>query len=111
MARRRFLTSKVFAAIPRTAYRSFLSQHPNSFREDDLMAYNAVGEIPGTDKRGEVLMLGGHLDSWHMGTGATDDDTGSIVMLEAVRILKAIGASAQHSAGGGRNNVVNRSSV
>ncbi len=64
----------------------------NRFREDDLMAYNAVGEIPGTDKRGEVVMLGGHLDSWHMGTGATDDGAGSIVMLEAMRILKAIGA-------------------
>ena len=64
----------------------------NRFREEDLMAYNAVGEIPGTDKRGEVVMLGGHLDSWHMGTGATDDGAGSIVMLEAMRILKAIGA-------------------
>ncbi len=64
----------------------------NRFREEDLMAYNVVGEIPGTDKRDEVVMLGGHLDSWHMGTGATDDGAGSIVMLEAVRILKAIGA-------------------
>jgi len=64
----------------------------NRFREDDLMAYNAVGEIPGTDKRGEIVMLGAHLDSWHMGTGATDDGAGSIVMLEAVRILNAIGA-------------------
>lgn len=64
----------------------------NRFREDDLMAYNAVGEISGTDKRGEVVMLGAHLDSWHMGTGATDDGAGSMVMLDAVRILKAIGA-------------------
>jgi carboxypeptidase Q len=64
----------------------------NRFWEHELMAYNAVGEIPGTDKRGEVVMLGGHLDSWHMGTGATDDGAGSIVMLEAMRILKGIGA-------------------
>jgi carboxypeptidase Q len=64
----------------------------NGFREDDLIAYNSVGEISGTDKRGEVVMLGAHLDSWHMGTGATDDGAGSMVMLEAVRILRAIGA-------------------
>jgi hypothetical protein len=64
----------------------------NRFLEDDLMAYNAVGEIPGTDKRHEVVMVGGHLDSWHMGTGATDDGAGSLVMLEAMRILRAIKA-------------------
>ena len=64
----------------------------NRFLEDDLMAYNAVGEIPGTDKRDEVVMLGAHLDSWHMGTGATDDGAGALVMLEAMRILKAINA-------------------
>jgi len=64
----------------------------NRFLEDDLMASNAVGEIPGTDKRDEVVMLGAHLDSWHMGTGATDDGAGALVMLEAMRILKAINA-------------------
>ncbi len=64
----------------------------NRFLEDDLMAYNAVGEIPGADKRDEVVMLGAHLDSWHMGTGATDDGAGALVMLEAMRILKAINA-------------------
>jgi hypothetical protein len=64
----------------------------NRFLEGDSIAYNTIGEIPGTDKRGEVVILGGHLDSWHMGTGATDNGAGSVVMLEAVRILKAIGA-------------------
>jgi carboxypeptidase Q len=55
-------------------------------------AHNAVAEIPGTDKADEVVMLGGHLDSWHAGTGATDNAAGVAVVMEAARILKAIGA-------------------
>jgi carboxypeptidase Q len=54
-------------------------------------AYNAVAEIPGTDKAQEVVMLGAHLDSWHAATGATDNGIGSAVMMEAARILKAVG--------------------
>ncbi|HEX8890785.1 MAG TPA: M20/M25/M40 family metallo-hydrolase [Pyrinomonadaceae bacterium] len=54
-------------------------------------AYNVIGEIPGTDKKDEVIMLGGHLDSWHSATGATDNAIGCATMMEAVRILKAIG--------------------
>ena len=50
-------------------------------------AYNAIGEIPGTDKKDEIVMLGGHYDSWHDATGATDNGIGSSMMLEAVRIL------------------------
>ena len=46
------------------------------FHDEDLMAYNTVAEIPGTDKKDEVVMLGGHLDSWHAGTGATDNARG-----------------------------------
>jgi len=64
----------------------------NRFGERDVVAYNAIGEIPGTDKREQVVMVGAHLDSWHMGTGATDDAAGCMVMLEAMRLLKAIGA-------------------
>ncbi len=52
--------------------------------------YNAIGEIPGTDKKDEVVMLGGHYDSWHDATGATDNGIGSAMMLEAVRILAAL---------------------
>lgn len=55
-------------------------------------AYNVVAEIPGTDRADEVVMLGGHLDSWHAGTGATDNAIGCAVMMEAARILVAIGA-------------------
>lgn len=53
--------------------------------------YNAIAEVPGTDKADEVIMLGGHLDSWHAATGATDNATGVTVMMEAARILNAIG--------------------
>ena len=54
-------------------------------------SYNTIGEIPGTDKKDEVIMLGGHLDSWHSATGATDNAIGCAVMMEAARILKAAG--------------------
>lgn len=66
----------------------------NSFFEDDSLGYNVVAEIPGSHKKlkDEVVMLGGHLDSWHFGTGATDNAAGCVVALEAVRILKAIDA-------------------
>ena len=62
----------------------------NEFYDDDLMAYNTLADIPGTDKAHEYVMLGGHLDSWYGGTGATDNAAGCIVMMEAVRILKAL---------------------
>jgi Zn-dependent M28 family amino/carboxypeptidase len=60
------------------------------FHDDDLMAYNTVAEIPGSDLKDEVVMLGGHMDSWHGGTGATDNGAGVSVAMEAVRILKAL---------------------
>jgi carboxypeptidase Q len=53
-------------------------------------SYNVVGEIWGSDKKDEVVMLGGHLDSWHSATGATDNAIGCATMMEAARILKAI---------------------
>ena len=53
--------------------------------------YNVIAEIPGTDKAAEVVMLGGHLDSWHSATGATDNAIGCATMLEAIRVLQAIG--------------------
>jgi carboxypeptidase Q len=64
----------------------------NTFYDDDAMQYDTIAEIPGTDKekKDEVVMLGAHLDSWHAGTGATDNGAGTIVMMEAMRILKAI---------------------
>jgi carboxypeptidase Q len=59
----------------------------------DVRSVDVVAEIPGTDPRigDEVVMLGGHFDSWHSGTGATDNGAGSAVMMEAIRILKSVG--------------------
>ncbi|MGE0640149.1 MAG: M20/M25/M40 family metallo-hydrolase [Thermoanaerobaculia bacterium] len=62
-----------------------------TFYRDSTLAWNTIAEIPGTGKSGEVVMVGAHLDSWHLGTGATDNGAGSSVALEAVRILQAIG--------------------
>jgi Zn-dependent M28 family amino/carboxypeptidase len=63
----------------------------NKFYDDDLNSFNVIGELRGTDKADEVVMLGAHFDSWHSGTGATDNAVGSAIMLEAMRILKATG--------------------
>jgi hypothetical protein len=60
------------------------------FQDKDLMGYNTVAEIPGTDLKDEIVMLGGHMDSWHAGTGATDNGAGVAVGMEAVRILQAL---------------------
>jgi len=65
-------------------------QVTNNFSDVDPMQYNTVAEIPGTDKKDELVMVGAHLDSWHSGTGATDNGAGSVVMMEVVRILKAL---------------------
>ncbi|MBI1341864.1 MAG: M20/M25/M40 family metallo-hydrolase [Terrimonas sp.] len=64
----------------------------NTFYDSDLTGYNFVAEIPGTDPalKSQVVMLGGHLDSWAGGTGATDNAAGCIATLEAIRILKAL---------------------
>lgn len=59
--------------------------------DDDQMSFNVIAEIPGTDKADEVVMIGAHFDSWHAGTGATDNGASSAVMMEALRILKAAG--------------------
>jgi carboxypeptidase Q len=66
---------------------------------DRVEGYNVVAEIPGTDPAigSQVVMLGGHLDSWHSGTGATDNGAGVAVALEAVRILKAIGVQPRRT--------------
>src|SRR5437762_5140063 len=58
---------------------------------DDLNSFNVIAEIPGGDLKDELVMLGGHFDSWHGGTGATDNAVGCGVALEAVRILQSLG--------------------
>jgi len=60
------------------------------YQDQDLNGYNTVAEIPGSDKADEIVMLGGHLDSWQGGTGATDNGAGCAVMMEAMRIIKTL---------------------
>src|SRR5579862_741375 len=64
----------------------------NQIYSDSLMGFNVIGEIPGSDPtlKSQLVMLGGHLDSWHSGTGATDNGAGCIATMEAVRILAAL---------------------
>ncbi|MGH9522071.1 MAG: M20/M25/M40 family metallo-hydrolase [Terriglobales bacterium] len=69
----------------------------NQWYPEGKTSYNAVAEIPGTDKKDEVVMLGGHLDSWHSATGATDNAIGAAVMMEAARILQAIGVKPRRT--------------
>jgi len=69
----------------------------NTEYPEGTTAYNAIGEIPGSDKKEEIVMLGGHYDSWHDATGATDNGIGSSMMLEAVRILTAIHAKPRRT--------------
>jgi len=59
--------------------------------------FNVIGEIPGTDLKDEVVMIGAHLDSWHAGTGATDNGAGSAVMMEAMRIIKSLGTNPRRT--------------
>jgi Zn-dependent M28 family amino/carboxypeptidase len=60
-------------------------------------SYNAIAEIAGTDKNDEVIMLGGHLDSWHAATGATDNAVGCATMMEAARILRSLGVKPRRT--------------
>jgi carboxypeptidase Q len=69
----------------------------NRLYPEGKTSYNVVAELPGTDKRDEIVMLGGHLDSWHAATGATDNAIGCATMMEALRILKALGVKPRRT--------------
>lgn len=69
----------------------------NYVDNSDPYYYNVVGEIPGTDLKDEIVIVGGHYDSWHGGTGAVDNASGAAVALEAARILKAIGVQPRRT--------------
>jgi hypothetical protein len=90
------ISSEHYGRIARTLEKGvpvvFEANMKNRFYDNDLNSFNVVGEIPGSDARlkDEVVMLGAHFDSWHAGTGATDNAAGSAVMLEALRILKTL---------------------
>jgi len=67
------------------------------FHDQDLMGSNVIAEIPGSDLKDEIVMVGGHFDSWHSGTGATDNAAGSAVAMEVVRILQALGVKPRRT--------------
>jgi len=65
--------------------------------EEDLPATNVLADLPGSGRADEVVVIGAHLDSWHTATGASDNGAGVVVMMEAMRILKAIGAKPRRT--------------
>ncbi|HKP28247.1 MAG TPA: M20/M25/M40 family metallo-hydrolase [Gemmatimonadales bacterium] len=69
----------------------------NALDNSDTKGYNVLGEWRGTDLDDQVVMIGGHFDSWAQATGATDDAAGCAVLLEAIRILKAVGATPRRT--------------
>ncbi len=69
----------------------------NTFYDEDLQDYNVVAEIPGTDKKDELVMLGAHIDSWAAGTGAADNASGCGVVMETMRILKELGVKPRRT--------------
>jgi len=69
----------------------------SSFSGKPVEVYNTVAEIPGTEKPDEVVIVGGHLDSWDLGTGATDNGTGSMAVLAAARALQKLGVKPKRT--------------
>jgi hypothetical protein len=69
----------------------------NALDNSDTREYNVLGEWRGSDLADQLVMVGGHFDSWHMATGATDDAAGCAVLLEAIRILKAVGVTPRRT--------------
>lgn len=69
----------------------------NNTYPEGRTSYNTIGEIRGSEKPDEVIMLGGHLDSWHAATGATDNAIGCAIMMEAARILKTLGVKPRRT--------------
>ncbi len=89
-----FLTTESYGLIWRLLKRGPVEIEldlKNTFSDGPVEVYNTVAELPGGSKADEVVIIGGHIDSWDLGTGATDNGTGIIAVLEAARALKAIG--------------------
>jgi carboxypeptidase Q len=95
-----FLTTESYGLINRLMKRGPVELEidiQNSYSDGEVEVYNTVAELPGTDKSDEVVIIGGHLDSWDLGTGATDNGTGTMAVLEAARALKAAGAKPRRT--------------
>jgi Zn-dependent M28 family amino/carboxypeptidase len=95
-----FLTTESYGLIWRLLKRGPVEveiELKNSFSDGPVEVHNTVAEIPGGEKPDEVVILGGHIDSWDLGTGATDDGTGIMAVLEAARALKAVGVKPRRT--------------
>jgi len=89
-----FITSENYSLIWRLMKRGPVDlelEISNTITEHPVEVYNTVAELPGTTKPNEVVVIGAHLDSWDLGTGSTDNGTGSMVVLEAARALQKSG--------------------
>ncbi len=95
-----FLTTESYGLIWRLLKRGPVEVEitmQNTYSQGPVEVYNTVAELKGTDKADEVVIIGGHLDSWDLGTGATDNGTGTMAVLEAARALKAVGAKPRRT--------------
>ena len=95
-----FLTTESYGLIWRLLKRGPVEVEidlQNTFSKGEVEVYNTVAEIPGSDKSDEVVLIGGHIDSWDLGTGATDNGTGIMAVLEAARALKAVGVKPRRT--------------
>jgi carboxypeptidase Q len=88
---------RIFRTLERNIPVTLRINIANKFYDDNLDSFNIVAEIPGADKADEVVMLGAHFDSWAAGAGATDNAAGSVVMMEAMRLLKATNAKMRRT--------------
>ncbi len=95
-----FLTTESYGLIWRLLKRGPVEVEidlQNTFSKGEVEVYNTVAEIPGSEKSDEVVLIGGHIDSWDLGTGATDNGTGIMAVLEAGRALKAVGVKPRRT--------------
>jgi carboxypeptidase Q len=95
-----FLTTESYGLIWRLLKRGPVEIEidlKNAFSTGPVEVYNTVAEFPGSEKADEVVIIGGHIDSWDLGTGATDNGTGIMAVLEAARALKAVGAKPKRT--------------
>jgi carboxypeptidase Q len=95
-----FLTTESYGLIWRLLKRGPVEieiELKNSFSKGAVEVYNTVAELPGAERPDEVVIIGGHIDSWDLGTGATDNGTGIMAVLEAARSLKAVGVKPKRT--------------
>src|SRR4029079_4269332 len=95
-----FLTTESYGLIWRLLKRGPVEVEidlKNGFSDGPVEVYNTVAEIPGGEKPDEVVIIGGHIDSWDLGTGATDDGTGIMAVLAGGRARKAVGIRRQRT--------------